>query len=91
MTNNNMWHCADMPPMFSTKWNIDDSSVFLLFFSEFLVFKCILVIHCCFQNKNLYQNYKKKYVISFEKKYFDSLPLKPMGLYLNLLGHFVAY
>jgi hypothetical protein len=57
MTNNNMWDCADMPPMFSAKWNIDDSSDFLLFFCEFLVFKCILLIHCCFQNKNLYQNY----------------------------------
>jgi hypothetical protein len=32
MTNNNMWDCADMPPMFSAKWNI----------GEFLVFKCIL-------------------------------------------------
>jgi hypothetical protein len=28
MTNNNMWDCADMPPMFSANWNIDDSSVF---------------------------------------------------------------
>jgi hypothetical protein len=27
-----MWDCADIPPMFSAKWNIDDSSVFLLFF-----------------------------------------------------------
>jgi hypothetical protein len=54
MTNNNMGDCADMPPMFSAKWNIDDSSVFMV---KFLVFKCILVIHCCFQNKNLYQNY----------------------------------
>jgi hypothetical protein len=41
-----------------TALNIDDSSVFLtFFFCEFLVFKSILVIHCCFQNKNLYQNY----------------------------------
>jgi hypothetical protein len=54
MTTNNMWDCADVPPMFSAKQNIDDSSVF---FFEFLVFKCIFVIHCCFQNKNLYQNY----------------------------------
>jgi hypothetical protein len=30
--------------------NILDRSVFLLC-------NCILVIHCCFQNKNLYQNY----------------------------------
>jgi hypothetical protein len=53
-----MWDCADMPPIFSAKWNIDDSSVFFtFFFCEFLVFKCILVIHCYFQNKNLYQNY----------------------------------
>jgi hypothetical protein len=29
MTNNNMWDCADMPPMFSAKWNIDDSSVLI--------------------------------------------------------------
>jgi hypothetical protein len=34
---------------------------------------------------------KKKYVVPFEKKYFDSLPLKPMGLYSNLLGHPVVY
>jgi hypothetical protein len=54
MINNNMWDCADMPPMFSAKWNIDESSVFLLFFGKFFG---ILVIHCCFQNKNLYQNY----------------------------------
>jgi hypothetical protein len=31
------------------------------------------------------------YVFAFEKKYFDSLPLKPLGLYMNLLGPFVAY
>jgi hypothetical protein len=34
---------------------------------------------------------KKRYVITFEKKYFGSLSLKPVGLYLNLLGRFVAY
>jgi hypothetical protein len=57
MTNNNMWDCPDMPPMFSAKWNIDDSSVFLyFFFCEFLVFKYIFVIHSCFQNIHLYQN-----------------------------------
>jgi hypothetical protein len=60
MTNNNILVCADMPPMFSAKWNIDDSSVFCIFFGEFLVFKCILVTHCCFQNKKFYQNYYKK-------------------------------
>jgi hypothetical protein len=26
-----------------------------------------------------------------EKKYLDSLTLKPLGLYVNLVGHFVAY
>jgi hypothetical protein len=26
-----------------------------------------------------------------KKKYFDSLALKPLGLYVNLLGPFVAY
>jgi hypothetical protein len=75
MTNNNMWDCADMPPMFSAKWNIDDISVFLFFFCEFLVFKCILVV---FRIKiSIRITKKKKYVIPFEKKYFDSLPLKP--------------
>jgi hypothetical protein len=28
---------------------------------------------------------------SHEKKYFDSLALKPLGVYVNLLGSFVAY
>jgi hypothetical protein len=32
MTNNSMWDCADMPPMFSAKWNRNDSSDFLHFF-----------------------------------------------------------
>jgi hypothetical protein len=27
----------------------------------------------------------------FEKKNFDSLPLNPLGLYMNLLGPFIAY
>jgi hypothetical protein len=34
MTNNNLWDGADMPPMFSAKWNIGDSSFFLHFFGE---------------------------------------------------------
>jgi hypothetical protein len=34
---------------------------------------------------------KKKYVSEFEKKKFDSLVLKPVGLYVILLGRFVAY
>jgi hypothetical protein len=29
-----MWDCVDIPPMFSAKWNIDDSNVFLHFFGE---------------------------------------------------------
>jgi hypothetical protein len=39
-------------------------------FQVSVIFLCevILVIHCCFQNKNLYQNYYKKYVFLFEKK-----------------------
>jgi hypothetical protein len=28
---------------------------------------------------------------TFEKKYFDSLALKPLGLYVNLVGHLVVY
>jgi hypothetical protein len=34
---------------------------------------------------------KKKYVFAFENFFFDSLTLKPLGLYVNLVGHFVAY
>jgi hypothetical protein len=36
-----------------------------LFQKLVLLFLCevILVIHCCFQNKNLYQNYYKKICI----------------------------
>jgi hypothetical protein len=33
---------------------------------------------------------KKKYVLPFEF-FFDSLTLKPLGLYVNLVGHLVAY
>jgi hypothetical protein len=40
MTNNNIWDCADLAPMFSEKWSIDDSASFV-----FLVCKCIFVIH----------------------------------------------
>jgi hypothetical protein len=89
MTNNNMWDCADMPPMFTAKWNIDDISVFLHFF--FVNFWYLSVYSVVFRIKISIRITKKKYLIPFEKKYFDSLPLKPMGLYLNLLGHFVAY
>jgi hypothetical protein len=31
------------------------------------------------------------YVFAFEKFCCDSLTLKPFGLYVNLVGHFVAY
>jgi hypothetical protein len=34
---------------------------------------------------------KSTYVIPFEKKKFDSLVLKPLELYVNLLSRFVAY
>jgi hypothetical protein len=30
-------------------------------------------------------------MVAIEKKYFDSLALKPLDLYVNLLGLFVAY
>jgi hypothetical protein len=67
-----------------------------LFQKLVLFFLCvvILVIHCCFQNKNLSQNYllQKNIYLPFEKKkYFDSLTLKPLELYVNLVGRFVAY
>jgi hypothetical protein len=59
-------------------------------FQKLVFFLCevILVMHCCFQNKNLYQNYYKKICIPIWKKYFDSLALKPL---VNLVGRFVAY
>jgi hypothetical protein len=43
MTNNKIWDCADMWPMISAKWNLDDSSVFYIFFFVFLVCKCISI------------------------------------------------
>jgi hypothetical protein len=30
-------------------------------------------------------------MFAFKKKYFDSLILKTLGFYVNLVGHFVAY
>jgi hypothetical protein len=30
-------------------------------------------------------------MFQFEKKYFDSLALKRLGLYVNLLGPYIAY
>jgi hypothetical protein len=41
--------------------------------------------------KSLSELLKKKYVIPFEKKYFDCLVLKPLELYVNLLSRFVVY
>jgi hypothetical protein len=43
------------------------------------------------ENKNLYLLKKSMCVFAFEKKYFDSLALRPLELYVNLVGHFVAY
>jgi hypothetical protein len=37
MTNNNIWDCADMRPIISAKWSIDDSSVFDFFFNFWYV------------------------------------------------------
>jgi hypothetical protein len=81
-----------MPPMFNAKWNVDDISVFFTFFLvNFWYLSVYLWYTVVFKIKISIRITKKKYVILFEKKYFDSLPLEPMGLYLNLLGHFVAY
>jgi hypothetical protein len=41
--------------------------------------------------KSLSELLKKRYVILFEKKYFDSLVLKPLELYVDLLSRGVAY
>jgi hypothetical protein len=64
-----------------------------LFQKLVLFFLCevILVIHCCFRIKISIRITTKKYVFLFEKKYFDSLALKPLELYVNLVGRFVAY
>jgi hypothetical protein len=57
MTNNNMWDCADMPPMFSAKWNMDDSSVFLhCFFVNFWYSTVSIEIHTG-RGKKLKENY----------------------------------
>jgi hypothetical protein len=47
MTNNNIWDCAER------SLSIDDSGVYKTFF---LYFWYVGMIHCSFQNKNLYQN-----------------------------------
>jgi hypothetical protein len=52
MTNNNMWDRADLPPIFSAKWSIDDSSVF---FSHF--FFCMYFGMYCREQKNWSPNH----------------------------------
>jgi hypothetical protein len=61
-----------------------------LFQKLVLFFLCvvILVVHCCFQNKNL-SEFLKKSMCSHSKIVFESLTFKP--LYVNLVGHLVAY
>jgi hypothetical protein len=56
----------------------------------FLLYEVILVIHCCFQNKDVIRITKKRDV-PILKFCFDSLALKRLGLYVNLLGPYVAY
>jgi hypothetical protein len=41
--------------------------------------------------KSLSELLKKKNVFELKKIYFDSLTLKPLWFYVNLVGHFVAY
>jgi hypothetical protein len=81
---NNIWDCAER------SLNIDYSSVFSFFF-VFLACKCILVYIVVFRIKISIRITKKNYVFLFEKNFFGSLALKPLGLYVNLLGSFVAY
>jgi hypothetical protein len=59
MTNNNIWDCADMRPMISAKWSIDDSSVFYNFFFLYFWYVSVFVIH----------------VFPLKKIVFDSLAL----------------
>jgi hypothetical protein len=53
MTNNNIWDCADMRPMISAKWSIDDGSVFYIFF--FFVF-----LVCTLSDKSKATSKKKR-------------------------------
>jgi hypothetical protein len=57
-------------------WQTTNSQIILYFISK--IFEDIRIV-------------KKKYVFAFEKEYFDTLSLKPLGLYVNLLGPFVDY
>jgi hypothetical protein len=69
---------------------IDDILAF--FFFTFFLFFCYVSVYIVVYRINIsIRIIKKMYVFAFEKKYFDSLPLKPLGLYMNLLGPFVAY
>jgi hypothetical protein len=50
------------------------------------------VIYCSFQKKKIsIRITKKKYVFLFENFFFDSLALKLLGLYANLLDPSAAY
>jgi hypothetical protein len=57
----------------------------------FFYVKLYLLYIVVFRIKIFIRITKKKYVILFEKKYFDSLVLKPLELYVNLLSRFIAY
>jgi hypothetical protein len=51
--------------------------------SVIFLYEVIFVIHCYFQNKNLYQNYQKSICSHLKQFFFDSLALKPLGLEFN--------
>jgi hypothetical protein len=51
--------------------------------SVIFLYEVIFVIHCYFQNKNLYQNYQKSICSHLKIFFFDSLALKPLGLEFN--------
>jgi hypothetical protein len=70
----------------SAKWSMDDSSVFSIFFFFLYTLWYIVV----FRIKIYIRIAKKDYVYPFDF-FFDGLALRPLGLYGNLLGPFVAY
>jgi hypothetical protein len=49
-------------------------------FQKLVFFFSYMRLIVIFQNKNRSELLKKKYVFVFEKKYFDSLALKPRGI-----------
>jgi hypothetical protein len=61
MTTNNIWDCAEMPPMFSAKWSpVGAETIVAVFFSFFFCIFGMQVYTCdnyCFQNKNFCHNY----------------------------------